>query len=72
MVVENTKEMIEEIMEYYALDRLRFAKKYGLQASQVTRWLNDEQEPKTKTYLLIKEEYDKIKGKVPPQMKMII
>ncbi len=72
MAVENIKEMIEEIMTYYSLDRLRFAQKYGLQASQVTRWLNDSQEPKTATYLLIKREYDKIKDKDPPQMKMII
>ena len=72
MVVENTKKMIEKIMDYHALDRLRFAQKYGLQASQVTRWLNDEQVPKTETYLLIKEEYDKIKDKDPPQMRMII
>ncbi len=71
-MLENAKEMIEAIMIYYSLDRLRFAQRYGFQASQVTRWLNGTQVPKTESYLLIKAEYDKIKGKDPPQMKMII
>lgn len=72
MNIIDAKKMINAIMDYYALDRLRFAQKYKLQASQVTRWLNGSQVPKTETYLLIKEEYDKIKNKEPPQMKMII
>lgn len=61
-VVELTPvaEMINKIMAYYGLDRLRFAEKYRFDPSQVTRWLNKGQQPRGEVYLRIRMEYDKV------------
>lgn len=63
--------IVERLMAYYQLDRLRFAEKYRVEPSQVTRWLNNGQQPKTEVYLRLHMEYDKIKDKKPPLFQMI-
>lgn len=63
--------IVEKLMAYYQLDRLRFAEKYRVEPSQVTRWLNNGQQPKTEVYLRLRMEYDKIKDKELPLLQMI-
>ncbi len=63
--------IVTRLMNYYQLDRLRFAEKYKISPSQVTRWLNNGQKPKTEVYLHLKKEYDEIKDKEPPLLQMI-
>ena len=63
--------IVEKLMAYYQLDRLRFAEKYRVEPSQVTRWLNNGQQPKTEVYLRLRMEYDKIKDKELPLFQMI-
>lgn len=68
------KKMIVDLMTYYGLDRVTFANRFGYTPSQVTRWLNSAQEPKLETFFKLKEEWDKIKDKVPelpPILQMI-
>lgn len=63
--------IVETLMSYYGLDRLRFAQKFRIAPSQVTRWLNHGQQPKIEVYLRLRMEYDKIKNEEPPLFKMI-
>ena len=68
------KQLIVDLMTYYDLDRISFAKKFDVPPSQVTRWLNSAQEPKLDTFFKLKEEWDKIKDKLPktpPLLQMI-
>ena len=67
--LESISTMINKIMAYYGLDRLRFAEKYRFDPSQVTRWLNNGQQPRGEVYLRIRMEYDKVKNETMPILK---
>ena len=61
MEMTSIKTIVETIMDRKGLTRLEFANLYRLSPSQVTRWLNSNQQPKTEIYLRLKEVYDEIK-----------
>lgn len=63
--------IVQKLMAYYQLDRLRFAEKFRVEPSQVTRWLNKGQIPRGEVYLRLRMEYDKIKDKEPPLLQML-
>lgn len=62
-------EMVNKIMSYYGLNRVEFARKFRVEPSQVTRWLDKGQEPFGETRLRFRMEYNKIKDKEPPILK---
>lgn len=64
-------DMINKIMAYYGLNRVDFARKYRIEPSQVTRWLDNGQEPRAEVRLRMRMEYDKIKDKEPPIMQLL-
>lgn len=63
--------IVETLMSYYGLDRLRFAQKFRVEPSQVTRWLNHGQQPKIEVYLRLRMEYDKVRNEQPPLLKAL-
>lgn len=63
--------IVETLMSYYGLDRLRFAQKFRVEPSQVTRWLNKGQQPKIEVYLRLRMEYDKVRNEQPPLLKAL-
>ena len=63
-------DMVNRIMAYYGLNRVDFARKYRIEPSQVTRWLDRGQEPRAEVRLRMRMEFDKIKDLEPPILKM--
>ena len=58
-------------MAYYNLNQEKFAEKFKVDKSQVTRWLNKNQVPRGELYVQLKDEYNKIKDEELPLFKGI-
>ena len=70
--VLKTDEIIKKIMDYYGLNQIEFAAKYKFDTSQVSRWINGKAIPRGDVVLLLHQEYEKIKDKLPPLLAQLI
>lgn len=63
--------IVKKLMAYYNLNQEKFAEKFKVDKSQVTRWLNKNQVPRGELYVQLKDEYNKIKDEELPLFKNI-
>lgn len=54
------KTMLIKIMQYNGWTQQELCDRMKFQKSQVSRWLNKSQIPRTDTYIMIKNKYDEI------------
>lgn len=65
------KTIVNFLMSYHGLNKQEFAEKYRVDASQVTRWCENEQKPRSEMYLRLLMEYQEHKDEELPILKQI-
>lgn len=63
MSAVSVQAMILELMRYNAWDQQEFAKHFGCDPAQVSRWLAGKATPRGNFCINLKEEYDKLPAK---------